>query len=250
MSSGRRSDRRVFAPAWLSLLVVAACAATPTANPEAPAADDDAAAPANELAWIDLFDGRTLGAFVVTDYGGQGEVAVRDGRLHLGIGNPLTGVTWTGAPPRGDYELELVARRDQGNDFFASLTFPVGDACLTLVLGGWGGSLCGLSSLDGLDASRNGTRTSRAFPTGRDAHVQLVVTADAVHVDLDGAPLLRTDLRGRRLSLRPEVELSRPLGLIAFASEGSIARLRWRPRSGDAADRRDAAATSADPSRR
>lgn len=250
MNAGRRSDRRVFAPAWLLLLVVAACAATPKANSKAPAADDDAAAPANELAWIDLFDGRTLGAFVVTDYGGQGEVAVRDGRLHLGIGNPLTGVTWTGAPPRGDYELELIARRDQGNDFFASLTFPVGGECLTLVLGGWGGSLCGLSSLDGLDASRNATRTSRAFPTGRDAHVHLMVTADAVHVDLDGAPLLRTGLRGRRLSLRPEVELSRPLGLIAFASEGSIARLRWRPRSGDAADRRDAAATSADPSRR
>lgn len=228
MSTARRCSDGACALA-LALLVVAACSAAPSNAPAAPA--DDAAL-ANQAAWIDLFDGRTLGAFVVTDYGGQGEVAVRDGRLHLGIGNPLTGVTWTGAPPHGDYELELVARRDQGNDFFAALTFPVGGECLTLVLGGWGGSLCGLSSLDGLDASRNATRTSRAFPTGRDAHVHLLVTAEAVHVDLDGAPLLRGDLQGRRLSLRPEVELSRPLGLIAFASEGSIARLRWRPRGG------------------
>lgn len=228
MTAPRRSAAALALAATIAL---AGCAAAPDAGSGAPP-------------WRELFDGKALGGFAVTDFGGQGEVAVRDGRLHLGIGNPLTGVTWTGAPPRGDYELELVARRDQGNDFFASLTFPVGNACLTLVLGGWGGSLCGLSSLDGLDASRNGTRTSRAFPAGRDAHVHLVVTADAVRVDLDGAPLLRTDLRGRRLSLRPEVELSRPLGLVAFASEGSIARLRWRPRGGDAEDRRDPAATS------
>lgn len=226
MSAVHRTGGGTCASALLPL-VLAACMAAPMAN---------------AVAWIDLFDGHSLGAFVVTDYGGQGEVAVRDGRLHLGIGNPLTGVTWTGAPPRGDYELELIARREQGNDFFAALTFPVGDACLTLVLGGWGGSLCGLSSLDGLDAARNTTRTSRAFPAGRDAHVHLEVTADRVHVDLDGAPLLRADLRGRQLSLRPEVELSRPLGLIAFASEGSIARLCWRPRRVGAADRRDAAA--------
>lgn len=238
MSAVHRSGGRAFA-GTLPLLVLAACLAAPRANSEA-AADD--AALANEVAWIDLFDGHSLGAFAVTDYGGQGEVAVRNGRLHLGIGNPLTGVTWSGAPPRGDYELELIARREQGNDFFAALTFPVGDECLTLVLGGWGGSLCGLSSLDGLDASRNPTRTSRAFPPGRDAHVHLVVTAELVRVDLDGAPLLRADLRGRRLSLRPEVELSRPLGLIAFASEGSIARLCWRPRRTGTADRRDAAA--------
>lgn len=255
MSTLHRSCDNAFARTLL-LLASAACAAAPTASSPPPVAADDAAAVANDgtlvngVAWIDLFDGRTLGAFSVTDYGGQGEVAVRNGRLHLGIGNPLTGVTWTGAPPRGDYELELVARREQGNDFFAALTFPVGSECLTLVLGGWGGSLCGLSSLDGLDASRNDTRQSRAFPTGRDVQLRLLVTADLVQAELDGALLLRADLRGRRLSLRPEVELSRPLGLIAFASEGSIARLRWRTNGGGDADRRDAAATSDDRRRR
>lgn len=230
----------IHAPAargrWVAralLLAGVGCASAPTTT--AP----KAGAPATSAAWIDLFDGRSLGAFVATDYGGQGEVTVRDGRLQLGIGSPLTGVTWTSTPPRGDYELELVARRDQGNDFFAALTFPVGADCLTLVLGGWGGSLCGLSSLDGLDASRNETRTSRAFPTGRDVHVRLLVTADAVRAELDGALLLHADLRGRRLSLRPEVELSRPLGLIAFASAGSVARLRWRPHGDGTATGRD-----------
>lgn len=237
MSSPRRATvaRRTGALVAVLGLVAAACGAAPTAAP--------APEPLTP-AWLELFDGRTLGAFVVTDYGGQGEVAVRAGRLHLGMGNPLTGVTWTGAPPTGDYELELVARREQGNDFFAALTFPVGDQCLTLVLGGWGGSLCGLSSLDGLDAARNPTRTSRAFANGRDVHVRLLVTANAVRAEIDGAPLLTADLRGRRLSVRPEVELSRPLGLISFASEGSIARLRWRPWRGPLAAAADATAAS------
>lgn len=223
----------------VATLGVAACSTGPKPSLAAAVAGD---------AWIELFDGHSLGSFVVTDYGGQGEVLVRNGRLHLGIGSPLTGVTWTGATPTGDYELELVARREQGNDFFAALTFPVGEQCLTLVLGGWGGSLCGLSSLDGLDAARNPTRRSHAFPNGRDVLVRLLVSATAVDVAVDGAELFTADLRGRQLSLRPEVELSRPLGLCAFATASSIARLRWRPRTGRSeAAAGSAAASAADP---
>lgn len=180
-------------------------------------------------AWQQLFDGQGLGAFTSTDFGGQGEVAVRDGRLQLGIGNPLTGVTWTGTPPHGDYEIELVGRRDEGSDFWCGLTFPVGDAHLTLVLGGWGGSLCGLSSLDGNDAAHNSTRVLRAFPNGRDHTVHLSVTAAHVAVRIDGQPLLAADLRGHTLGLRPEVQLSRPLGLAAFACDASFTAVRWRP---------------------
>lgn len=180
-------------------------------------------------AWLDLFDGRSLAGFATTDFGGQGEVAARDGRLHLGIGNPLTGVTWTGAVPHGDYELEVVGRRDDGGDFWCGLTFPVGDSHLTLVLGGWGGSLCGLSSLDGNDAAHNSTRVLRAFENGRDYAVRLTVTPARIDVHVDGEPLLAADLRGHTLGLRPEVQLSRPLGLCSFASAASFGSLRWRP---------------------
>jgi len=179
--------------------------------------------------WHDLFDGRTLAGFAVTDYGGQGDVVVRDGRLHLGIGSPLTGVTWTGPLPHGDYELELVVRRVLGVDFFAALTFPVAGDCVTLVFGGWGGSVGGLSCLDGADASRNATRRVRAFPNGTDARLLLRVVGEHVAVHVDGEPWLGADLRGRRRTLRPEVELSRPLGLASYASEGAVSVLRWRP---------------------
>ena len=203
--------------AVLLLLPMAAC--TTTALPT-----DAATRP-----WIDLFDGRTLGAFVVTDFGGQGDVAVREGRLHLGMGSPLTGVTWTGPPPHGDYELEVVARRELGSDFFAAITFPVGSGHLTLVLGGWGGSLCGLSSLDGADASRNETRSRRHFTIGVDVRAHIAVGNERIRVLLDDSPLLQADLRGRRLGLRPEVEPSRPLGIASFATASSIRQVRWRP---------------------
>lgn len=181
-----------------------------------------------EPAWHELFDGRTLEGFAVTDFGGQGEVEVKHGRLCLGMGSPLTGVTWTGPVPAGDYELEITARRELGNDFFCGLTFPVGGEHLTLVLGGWGGTLCGLSSLDGNDAANNDTRTLRRFDADRDYTANVTVRAASVACTLDGQTLCAIDPRRHRLGLRPEVQLSRPLGVASFATATAITRLRWR----------------------
>lgn len=187
------------------------------------------AAPAVPAPWIELFDGRGLGAFVPTSFGGEGPVEVQDGALQFGFGSPLTGVTWTGTPPRGAYELEVVAARRQGSDFFCGLTFPVGEDHLTLVLGGWGGSVCGLSRIDGLDAAHNETRTLRRFTAGRNYTVRVVVHPDHVTAELDGAPLCAVPRAGRRFDLRPEVLPNRPLGLCAFATAATVQRVRWRP---------------------
>jgi hypothetical protein len=199
---------------WLLLLLAAGSCRT--AAPDEP--------------WRELFDGRSLGEFVVTDFGGQGEIAVRQGLLRLGFGSPLTGVTWTGALPGAEYELEVTAAREQGHDFFCGVTFPVGDQHLTLVLGGWGGAVCGLSSLDGLDAAHNETRTARSFETGRDYTVRIVVTARRVEATVDGEPLAAVDWTERACSVRPEVLLSRPLGIACYATEATVRSCRWRPR--------------------
>ena len=188
-----------------------------------------ASAPAPTAAWVDLFDGQTLGAFAPTEFGGQGAVAVHEGAIQLEFGSPLSGITWQGALPQGEYEVEVTAARVSGNDFFCALTFPVGQDHLTLVLGGWGGTVCGLSSLDGLDAAHNETRTLRRFEAGRYYTTRVVVRAATVEAHLDGELLCRMNRADHTLSLRPEVQLSRPLGIANFATVAAVRSVRWRP---------------------
>jgi len=178
--------------------------------------------------WIELFDGASLTGWQVTRFGGEGEVSVQDGAMHIEIGNPLTGVTLLKTPATEDYELEVTAARIDGTDFFCGLTFPVGESHLTLILGGWGGSLCGLSSLDGDDASNNATTTLMGFKAGRDYTATVLVTKGAVTVLLDGEPLTQIDRKTHALSLRPEVELCRPLGIASFSTLARIKTVRWR----------------------
>ncbi|MFK7742286.1 MAG: DUF1080 domain-containing protein [Planctomycetota bacterium] len=236
------APRRWPATASLALaLALGACSApTPTPKPS-PSAQAPAAGPTPrpQAAWRELFDGTSLTGMSPTRFGGEGDVQVRDGALELDYGNPMTGVTWTDAQlapndaQPGTYELEVVAARLEGMDFFCGLTFPVcrgGDPeHLTLVLGGWGGSVSGLSNLDGADAASNETRTVRGFENGRDYRIAVRVTPTRVAVEVDGEPFLHAELEGRELSLRPEVDLCRPLGLCCFATRARVRQLRWRP---------------------
>src|SRR5689334_16325094 len=73
-----------------------------------------------------------------TAFRGAGKVRIEGSVVLLPPGGPLTGVTWSGDFPKSDYEIRFEARRTQGNDFFASLTFPVGTSFCTWVMGGWG----------------------------------------------------------------------------------------------------------------
>src|SRR5688572_1884106 len=97
--------------------------------------------------WKELFDGKTLAGWKQSGYGGE-EATVEDGAISIPLAERLAGITYDGGDlPKTNYEVELEARRVDGNDFFVGLTFPVGDSHASLILGGWGGSVCGLSSL-------------------------------------------------------------------------------------------------------
>ncbi len=183
----------------------------------------------SERPWRVLCEGASLGAFEATPFGGEGEVHVEDGRLILEQGSPLTGVTWRGeALPQSGYELELRAARMLGNDFFCAVTFPVGDQHLSLVLGGWGGAMCGLSCLDGRDASENETTTFRSFEKGREYHVRVTVTTMRVEAFVDGERIVDAAVAGRRLGTRPEVDRSKPFGIASFSTRAAIRDLRVR----------------------
>src|SRR4030095_13557208 len=107
---------------------------------------------------IKLFDGKTLTGWALTDFAGHGTVGVEARKLALGS-VIMTGVNWTSDIPRMNYEISLEAMRVDGSDFFCGLTFPVGEDPCSLIVGGWGGGVVGLSSLDGEDAANNETTT-------------------------------------------------------------------------------------------
>src|SRR5262249_28545450 len=118
---------------------------------------------AEEVSWRSLFDGKTLTDWKRTEYGGEGEPKVKDGTLVIPMGATLSGVNYTGKSPKMNYEVELEAMRVDGSDFFCGLTVPINDSSASLILGGWGGGVCGISSLDGEDAANNNTTTTRNF---------------------------------------------------------------------------------------
>lgn len=186
---------------------------------------------AAERPWVPLFDGTSLDGWEVTPFGGEGEVTLADGRARLDFGSPLTGLHLAEPLPAGAYELEVVAARAAGTDFFCGLTFPVGAQHLTLVLGGWGGATCGLSCIDGLDASDNETTSYRWFEPGTAYTLRVEVRPARVRAWLDGEPLFDQPLAGRALSLRPEVLPSVPLGIASFVTVCDLHAVRWRPLS-------------------
>jgi len=219
-----------------SLLAIAGCAsqgqkpteASPTTAPVT--TNTPAASPVTQQPkWISLFDGKDLGHWKPTEFGGQGESKVEDGNLLLTHGETLTGVTWQGPlPAKMDYEIELDAQRVDGNDFFVGLTFPVNKDCASLILGGWGGGVCGISSIDGDDAARNDTSSVHEFDKGKWYHVRLRVTENEIEAWLDKEQIVDAHTKGKKISVRGEVEPSQPLGLATYQTTGAIKNIRMR----------------------
>src|SRR5687768_599129 len=178
----------VVVAGWLSF---AGCGIARAAEPEKPPA-----APAGEVAR--LFDGKSLDGWKITPFGGQGEVFVKDGSLILEMGSDMTGVTWTKAYPKDDYEITLEAMRTAGSDFFCGLTFPVGEDPCSLIVGGWGGGTVGLSSIDDADASENETTTFHSFLDNRWYKIRLRVTKEKIEAWIDKEQIVKLARSDRR----------------------------------------------------
>ena len=176
-----------------------------------------------------LFDGKTLTNWQPSKFYGQGPVTVENGDIILAAGKDLTGITWSGsALPTTNYELTLQARRLEGRDFFAGVTFPVGASFCSLILGGWGGSIVGLSSINGIDASENTTSQSIDFELQKWYDVRIRVTPEKIDSWLDGKHIIEQDLKGNQISVRIEVEPSQPLGIASWRTKAGIRQIRLR----------------------
>ncbi len=179
--------------------------------------------------WQSLFDGKTLKNWKSANFGGEGEVSVKNGQIILGMGATLTGITWAGGEiPRMNYEISLEAMKVSGNDFFCGLTFPVGKSPCSLIVGGWGGGIVGLSSIDGMDASENETTTAMDFAPGHWYRIRLRVTPKKIEAWIDEKQVVDAVTTGHEISIRPEVELSRPLGIAAWITEAALRNIKLR----------------------
>jgi hypothetical protein len=176
-----------------------------------------------------MFDGKSLEGWKAAPFLRPGKVTLEKGAIVLGPGQPLTGVNWTREFPKTNYEVRFQAARIKGNDFFASLTFPVGDSFCTWVVGGWGGDIVGLSSIDGWDASENETRSYFTFENGRWYAFRLQVTEERIRAWIDEQPVVDVAIAGRSVELRfGEIEHSAPFGFASYATTGSVKEIEYR----------------------
>jgi hypothetical protein len=190
---------------------------------------DKQAPPDNTVSINDMtvdFDGRLLTGWEITNFGPQGPVYIADGQIILGMGEGCTGITWKGNFPSLDYEVSLDAKRISGNDFFCGMTFPAGKSPCTLIVGGWGGTTVGLSSIDGLDASDNSTRTLMQFEKNRWYNIRLSVTGKSINAWIDSIKVVDFTIGDRKLSIRPEVELSKPFGIASWNTTAALRNIR------------------------
>ncbi len=180
--------------------------------------------------WIDLLQPEEFAAtWKSTSFGGEGKVEFKDGVLRLGNGDPMTGVTFVkDSMPKDNFEIKWSARRVSGTDFLSCLTFPVAEEFCSVVVGGWGGGLVGLSSINHSDASENETTQFRSFTNGQWYDFVLTVTPEQIIFTIDGEEMIDVPRADRSFSTRLEVTRCKPLGICTYQSTGEIKDLKLR----------------------
>jgi hypothetical protein len=185
-----------------------------------------------------LFDGKSLAGWKITKFGGEGTVAAKDGILDLGFGSFMTGVTYAGKEklPTTNYELSLEAKRVEGSDFFCGLTVPYKDSHFSLIVGGWGGGVTGISSINGLDASENYTTQYISYKNGVWYCIRLRVTDENIDAWIDNKQIISFEVGEEKFSTRIEVDLSKPLGISTYDTHANLRNIRlrtWAPEKAD-----------------
>lgn len=158
-------------------------------------------------------------------------MSLKDEVLTLPAGQPMTGAKWTGWTeqlPGIGYAIEYEAMRVEGEDIFGMVTFPVGShqSHATFVLGGWGGTVTGISSIDFKDANENQTRAEQRFENGRWYKVRIEVRPEDLRAWVEGRLVVNATIKGKKVGLRPGfIDHCLPFGFASYGTTGKIRRV-------------------------
>ncbi len=221
-----------------ALVIVAACGPTAGADTGSAAAEPKDSLPPGLAkppalfegdGWQALSNGENLEGWRETQFAGHGEVKCQSGVFLLKMGEPFTGINYTNKFPKMSYEVAFDAARVMGSDFFCGLTVPVGDTFCSLIVGGWGGTVVGISSLNDMDASENETTKFMSFETGRWYRIRLRVTQHRIEAWIDKDQVINVDTTERRISLRPgDIDMSKPFGLACWQTSAALREIKMR----------------------
>lgn len=160
---------------------------------------------------------------------GAGKPQIGPGEIVLPEGAPMTAVRFGGWEAMGlpvvDYAIEYEAMRLAGQDFFGAVTFPIRSlkTCATLVNGGWGGGLVGISNIDEQSANENATRSEHRFVNGQWYRFRLEVRSEEIKGWLDGRLIINASIKARTISLRAgDIEQCAPFGLATYGTTGKM----------------------------
>lgn len=152
----------------------------------------------------------------------HGRVSQEKSEFVLRRGDPATGIRFSRAVLRNNYQITYEAKRVEGSDFFCGLTFPVGREHCTLILGGWGGSLVGLSNVNDEPAVENETANYISFKNDQWYRIRIRVESQRIRASVDGREVISLPRAGRRFSIWWEQEPMRPLGISTWETTGCI----------------------------
>ncbi len=201
-------------------------------------AEDPPKSKTDATQWRSLFNGKDLGNWKLVkgddfaipkdrEKNGSAPAVVKSGEIQLDVGDSATGIKWEGKFPKSNYEIELEAKRTAGSDFFCGLTFPVQESGLTLITGGWGGWVVGLSCLDGFYAIKNDTVVPIKFKNDQWYRIRVRVDEKAVEVWVDDKSIIYIEVDDHKLTVSEEMQPCMPLGIATWNTASSVRNLRY-----------------------
>lgn len=161
------------------------------------------------------------------DFEKHGKITIEKGVISLNSGKPATGIRYAGEDfPRMNYEVSFEARRTAGRDFFCGITFPVHENYCSMIIGGWGGGVVGLSNIDNMAAVENESTGFLDVEDDRWYRIRLRVTEESIQAWIDGKEYFSVVTGNHKFGIWWEQKPVRPFGIASWHTSAQLKNIR------------------------